>query len=117
VNAGAPPQAVRTALRVRRRTAAGCGNVDSRLRRFPPNREYAVPYGQAVENAARFPPLAHRSAAVHEFHSPTKCLAMLNSLRAFVRNFNTITEQNSVQADPPKQQHTAQNFRIIFGLE
>ena len=43
--------------------------MDSRLRRFPPNRASAVPYGQTVENALRFPPLAHRSAAAHKLHS------------------------------------------------
>jgi hypothetical protein len=45
--------------------------VDSRLRRCPPDRTGAVPYGQAGENAMRFPHLAHRSAAVHKLHSAT----------------------------------------------
>ena len=57
---------------------AGCGDdmpsrccefVDSRLRRSPPDRASAVPYGQAGENAMRFPHLAHRSAAAHKLHS------------------------------------------------
>ena len=43
--------------------------VDSRLRRSPPDRASAVPYGQAGENASRFPHLAHRSAAAHKLHS------------------------------------------------
>jgi hypothetical protein len=43
--------------------------VDSRLRRSPPDRASAVPYGQAGENAMRFPHLAHRSAAAHKLHS------------------------------------------------
>ena len=43
-----------------------CEFVDSRLRRYPPDRASAVPYGQAGENALRFPHLAHRSAAVHK---------------------------------------------------
>jgi len=43
--------------------------VDSRLRRCPPDRASAVPYGQAGENALRFPHLAHRSAAAHKPHS------------------------------------------------
>src|SRR5215831_7720353 len=43
--------------------------VDSRLRRSPPDRASAVPYGQAGENATRFPRLAHRSAAAHKLHS------------------------------------------------
>jgi hypothetical protein len=43
--------------------------VDSRLRRSPPDRASAVPYGQAGENATRFPHLAHRSAAAHKLHS------------------------------------------------
>src|SRR5580704_14573694 len=43
--------------------------VDSRLRRSPPDRASAVPYGQAEENATRFPHLAHRSAAAHKLHS------------------------------------------------
>src|SRR5207237_7509413 len=34
-----------------------------------PDRASAVPYGQAGENAMRFPRLAHRSAAVHKLHS------------------------------------------------
>src|SRR5437764_9428999 len=46
-----------------------CEFVDSRLRRSPPNRASAVPYGQAGENAMRFPHLAHRSAAAHKLHS------------------------------------------------
>src|SRR5205807_9689289 len=40
-----------------------------RLRRSPPDRASAVPYGQAGENAMRFPRLAHRSAAAHKLHS------------------------------------------------
>ena len=40
-----------------------------RLRRFPPERASALPPGQAMENAKRFPPLAHRSAAAHKLHS------------------------------------------------
>src|SRR5947208_3237420 len=43
--------------------------VASRLRRSPPDRASAVPYGQAGENAMRFPRLAHRSAAAHKLHS------------------------------------------------
>ena len=43
--------------------------MDSRLRRSPPDRASAVPYGQAGENALRFPHLAHRSAAAHKLHS------------------------------------------------
>src|ERR1700726_2713794 len=43
--------------------------VDSRLRRSPPDRASAVPYGQAGENATCFPQLAHRSAAAHKLHS------------------------------------------------
>src|SRR5262249_47566152 len=46
-----------------------CEFVDSRLRRFPPDRASAVPHGQAGENAMRFPHLAHRSAAAHKLHS------------------------------------------------
>jgi hypothetical protein len=42
--------------------------VDSRLRRCPPDRASAVPYGQAGENALRFPHPAHRSAAAHKLH-------------------------------------------------
>ena len=45
--------------------------MDSRLRRSPPDRASAVPYGQAGENALRFPHLAHRSAAAHKLHSAT----------------------------------------------
>src|SRR5271165_4900428 len=48
-----------------------CEFVDSRLRRCPPDRASAVPYGQAGENALRFPHLAHRSAAAHKLHSAT----------------------------------------------
>ena len=43
--------------------------MDRRLRRSPPDRASAVPYGQAGENAVRFPHLAHRSAAAHKLHS------------------------------------------------
>src|ERR1700757_3500363 len=46
-----------------------CEFVDSRLRRSPPDRASAVPYGQARENATLFPHLAHRSAAAHKLHS------------------------------------------------
>src|SRR6202008_1537409 len=42
--------------------------VDSRLRRSPPDRASAVPYGQGGENAMRFTRLAHRSAAAHKLH-------------------------------------------------
>src|SRR5690349_2459529 len=46
-----------------------CEFVDSRLRRSPPDRVSAVPYGQAGENAMRFPRLAFRSAAAHQLRS------------------------------------------------
>src|SRR4029077_10906197 len=46
-----------------------CEFVDSRLRRSPPDRASAVPYGQAGENATRFPHLAHRTAAADKLHS------------------------------------------------
>jgi len=46
-----------------------CEFVDSRLRRSPPDRASEVPYGQAGENAIRFPHLAHRSAAAHKLYS------------------------------------------------
>ena len=46
-----------------------CEFVDSRLRRYPPDRSSAVSYGQAGENALRFPTFAHRSAAAHKLHS------------------------------------------------
>ncbi len=52
-------------------TSRCCEFVDSRLRRSPPDRASAVPYGQAGENAMRFAPLAHRSAAAHKLHSTT----------------------------------------------
>jgi putative transposase len=48
-----------------------CEFVDSRLRRSPPDRASAVPYGQAGKNAMRFLHLAHRSAAAHKLHSTT----------------------------------------------
>jgi len=48
-----------------------CEFVDSRLRRSPSDRASAVSYGQAGENAMRFPHLAHRSAAAHKLHSTT----------------------------------------------
>ena len=52
--------------------ALGYGEfVDSRVRRYPPDRASAVSYGQAGENAMRFPHLAHRSAAVHKLHGTT----------------------------------------------
>ena len=44
--------------------------VDSRLRRYPPDRASAVSYGQAGENALRFPHLAHRSALPTSFTAP-----------------------------------------------
>src|SRR6476469_5238178 len=52
-----------------------CEFVDSRLRRSPPDRASAVPYGQAGENAMRFPHLAHRSAAAHKLHSATATIS------------------------------------------
>src|SRR5437764_12515086 len=61
-----PWQRQRNAMAQRR-----CEFVDSRLRRCPPDRASAVPYGQAGENALRFPHLAHRSAAAHKLHSAT----------------------------------------------
>jgi hypothetical protein len=41
------------------------------LRRSPPDRPSAVPYGQAGKTPSRFPRLAHRSAAAHKLHSTT----------------------------------------------
>ena len=52
-------------------TEQACEFVDNRLHRCPPDRAGAVPYGQAGENALRFPHLAHRSAAAHKLHSAT----------------------------------------------
>src|SRR5665213_857776 len=52
-----------------------CEFVDSRLRRSPPDRaserRIRRSYGQAEENAPRFPRLDHRSAAAHKLHSAT----------------------------------------------
>jgi hypothetical protein len=53
-----------------------CEFVDSRLRRSPPDRAGAVPYGQAGENAMRFPHLDHRSEAAHKLHSTTAATGM-----------------------------------------
>src|ERR1700747_2813424 len=61
--------AAATALGAWRPARRGHGFVDSRLPRPPPARVSAVPYGQAGENALRFPRLAHRSAAAHKLHS------------------------------------------------
>jgi len=47
----------------------GIPTAISRLCRYPPDRAGAVPSGQAMENALRLSPLAHRSAAVHKLHS------------------------------------------------
>ena len=52
--------------------------MDSRLRRSPPDRASAVPYGQAGENAMRFPHLAHRSAAAHKLHSTPQQHGMIS---------------------------------------
>ena len=75
-SAGAPRTRLTSADQWRRRRwlpdampSRYCEFVDSRLRRSPPDRASAVPYGQAGENAARFPHLAHRSAAAHKLHS------------------------------------------------
>ena len=52
-----------------------CEFVDRRLRRSPPDRaserRIRRSYGQAEENAPRFPRLDHRSAAAHKLHSAT----------------------------------------------
>ena len=52
-----------------------CEFVDSRLRRSPSDRaserRIRRSYGQAEENAPRFPRLDHRSAAAHKLHSAT----------------------------------------------
>jgi len=55
--------------------------MDSRLRRFPPNHASVVPYGQAMENASRFPPLAHRPAAVHKLHSAQATILQIRELQ------------------------------------
>ena len=68
--------------------------VDSRLRRFPPDREDAVPYGQARENEACFSRLAHRSAAAHKLDRPDAlgilascdCLVSPHRAEGFGRN-------------------------------
>lgn len=44
--------------------------MDSRLRRFPPDRASAIPRGQGVQTTSCFAHLAHRSAAAHKLHSP-----------------------------------------------
>ena len=61
-----------------------CEFVDSRLHRSPPDRASAVPYGQAGENAMRFPHLAHRSAAAHKLHS-TPQQGRMNLFRGMVK--------------------------------
>src|SRR5215467_13232162 len=61
-----------------------CEFVDSRLRRSPPDRASAVPYGQAGENAMRFPHLAHRSAAAHKLHS-TPQQGRMNLFRGMIK--------------------------------
>src|SRR5580700_699982 len=44
--------------------------VDSRLRRSPPDRASAVPYGQAGENATRFPTLPTGRLLATSFTAP-----------------------------------------------
>ena len=60
--------------------ARRCEFVDSRLRRSPPDREDAVPCGQAGENEGCFPRLAHRSAAAHKLHSATATEGLILNL-------------------------------------
>jgi putative transposase len=58
------------------RTPARLTSANQPRRRWPPDRASAVPYGQAGENAMRFPTLAHRSAAAHKLHSTPQQHAM-----------------------------------------
>ena len=44
----------------------------------------AVPYGQAGENATRFPHLAHRSVAAHKLHS-TPQQDRMNLIRGMIK--------------------------------
>ena len=96
--------------------------VDSRLRRCPPDRASAVTYGQAGENALRFPHLAHRSAAVHKLHSATattridfnsgkgKTFSRLPALAYSSRNL-------SKRPGPPHFEMAREVFRDIFAIE
>jgi len=56
--------------------------MDSRLRRFPPDRASAIPRGQGVQTTSCFPHLAHRSAAAHKLHSPPPRGGKNNKLKA-----------------------------------
>lgn len=56
--------------------------MDSRLRRFPPDRASAIPRGQGVQTTSCFPHLAHRSAAAHKLHSPLPRGGKNNKLKA-----------------------------------
>lgn len=80
--------------------ARHCEFVDSRLRRSPPDREDAVPCGQARENEACFPSLAHRSAAAHKLHSATATEGLI--LNLFPGIMFTITGKPALAYSPPE---------------
>ena len=72
--------------------------MDSRLRRSPPDRASAVPYGQAGENATRFPHLAHRSAAAHKLHNTPQ----QDSMNLILGNRETSSRLSALAYSPRK---------------
>jgi len=94
--------------------------VDSRLRRYPPDREDAVPCGQAWENEACFPRLAHRSAAAHKLHSATATEGLI--LNLFPGIMMTTNRVPALAYSPPEPvqptgttAENAQSVRVASG--
>src|SRR6266481_6689473 len=99
-----PPHRPRDTMARRRREF-----VDSRLRRSPPDRASAVPYGQAGENARRFPHLAHRSAAAHKLHSTTATRYKVDSGKS-----ETISRRPALAYSPRKLSNRPGPSQIIY---
>src|SRR5215469_15311361 len=87
--------------------------VDSRLRRSPPDRASAVPYGQAGENAMRFPRLAHRSAAAHKLHSTPQ----QDGMNLISGNHQPVTGYRSLAYSSPEAVQTTGPSYTGVGIE
>src|ERR1700737_3282980 len=93
--------------------------VDRRLRRSPPDRASAVSYGQAGENATRFPHLAHRSAAAHKLHSTTATTRYefdSGEGETFSRQPALAYSPRKLSKQPEPSQLTEADRRVIEGI-
>jgi Integrase core domain len=100
-----------TPLAARRHAEPRYEFVDSRLRRSPPDRASAVPYGQAGENAMRFPSLPTGRRLPTSFTAPKQHRMILIS-----GNDQTSSRLPTFSLSSPKAVQTTATIVVVLNV-